>query len=377
MSRRSLRPGRQWPASFAAIALLAVVGQCAAAACPKLLMFDGTNFRTQATAEQAAYWGNNVGVQGFFVNNVMASWQDDVGTQSDSALWQQVSRFQSIYSKYGVTDNFIKVALYKPHDWRDAGENDAVVRHFAHAAALARYVGFKGVALDLEPYKPTWAAADDLNAVVQEEGAAIGRAMHDAYPDMTLIVIKDVLHENYPHAPLDQLAAQLGQPPGPAKHFWHGGYALAMPFLRGLLSVDWSHVVIATEETYENSNIEFVVQQTQKNYTLFAGENAAVGMQLGVAPGLWPLGHSYTDKSVRNSPAVFAQNLQAAFGVAKQYVWIYGYGSAWQTDGPYGAGPVTTDFQAYLDAIHQARASCPAAGLSPQHPLSAGASLRH
>ncbi len=48
------------------------------AACPKLLMFDGSDIRTQTTVSQAEYWGKDVGVQGFFVNRIMPDWQTNV-----------------------------------------------------------------------------------------------------------------------------------------------------------------------------------------------------------------------------------------------------------------------------------------------------------
>ena len=57
-----------------------------AAQCPKLLMFDGFDIRTQNNAQQAAYWGTTVGVQGFFVNSVMAHWQKDVGCFVERAI---------------------------------------------------------------------------------------------------------------------------------------------------------------------------------------------------------------------------------------------------------------------------------------------------
>jgi hypothetical protein len=64
------------------------------------------------------------------------------------------------------------------------------------------------------------------------------------------------------------------------------------------------------------------------------------------------------------SPAQFKHQLEAGFQIAPDYVWIYAYGSAWQTDGPYGPGPVTANFQQYVDAVHQVVANCGASDSS-------------
>ena len=327
------------------------------AACPKLLMEGGVLMRKQTTPEQAAYWGKTIGVQGFMMNDIMNDWNMDVGTDANSNSWKLVRQFQYLYAQSGVTDNFIKVGIHSAPDWRNSWQNDAAARNFAHAAALAKYAGFKGVVVDLEPYQPAWGGSRDLAGVVQQEGRAIGMAMHEAYPDMTLIIMQDALHNAYQlHQPMAPISNMQAAPPDSSSRY-HGGYALSVPFLRGLLSVDWSHIVVATEETYRDPNIINVVKQTTSNYVAFLGENAA-WTNISTAPGLWPLGLSNRDKSPRETPQQFKQHLQDAFSVSQQYVWIYGYGSAWQTDGPYGPGPVTADFQQYVDAIHQVRSSC-------------------
>src|SRR6185437_7114067 len=241
----------------------------------------------------------------------------------------------------GVTDNFIKIGLYRGHDWHDARQNQKVTRNLAHAAALARYAGLKGLALDLEPYKPTWggsAGGPELAKLVEAEGRKMGQAMHDAYPDMTLFVLPDVLrqveHEN-------KASSDRGD-----KH--HNGYGLAAPFVRGLLSIPWARVVIGSEFTYSAhaERIPLFMQQAAKRYRDEGPRDAAMA-NFSIAPGLWPLGPNAKDKSARFSPAEFRQRLQVAFDTSKQYVWIYGSSSAWQKDGPLGPvpGPVATSFQ--------------------------------
>ena len=365
---------------LAALALMISARAPAAVQCPRLLMFGGTNFRTQTDDKDAAYWGHTVGVQGFFVNYVMSYWQADVGTHSDSTLWQQLRRFQSIYSKYGVSDNFIKVALYKPHDWHSRRQNEAVVKHFAHAAVLARYAGFKGVALDLEPYAPTWNGDDGLADTVREEGRNIGEAMHAAYPDMTLIVLPDVLHAADRNLTLKQkLKAGLlrltsdesGMPS-------HEKYRLAVPFVRGLLSVQWTHVAVGSENTYSlnGDGIAGSVSRAQESYLALIRNNGLTQPDISVAPGLWPLGRSSRDKAARESPQRFETRLQAAFDVAPRYVWIYSTGSAWETDGFYGKGPVVADFAQYPAAIRRVKANCRRAETSRYRPAANVATAR-
>jgi hypothetical protein len=336
-----------------------------AAQCPKLLMFDGFDIRTQDNAQQAAYWGRTVGVQGFFLNSVMPHWQKDVGAGPNSEIWQDVAKFQSLYSKEGVTDNFIKVASYKAHDWKNAKANDAAVARFRHAAMLAKYAKLKGVALDLEPYVPIWggpAAGPGLETTIEQEGRAIGEAMHQAYPDMTLFVLPDVLDQTQRYATLLQRFKSGVHAMKAAKKMpKYNRYEMAVPFMRGLLSVPWSHVVIGMEQTYSRNadGMGPSVQRTEADFARLMGKSAA-SMHLSGAPGLWPLGPTRTNKAARESPGRFADRLRAAYAAANQYVWIYGHGSAWQTDGPYAPGPVTPEFNQFTDAIHRVETRCQA-----------------
>ncbi|MGH8126715.1 MAG: hypothetical protein ACREPK_12810 [Rhodanobacteraceae bacterium] len=358
-----------WLGAITVLVLLAGPWRLALGAqCPKLLMFDGVDIRTQTNPQQAEYWGRKVGVEGFFLNFVMAHWKKDVGTDPNSELWQKVSRFQSLYSKDGVTDNFIKVALYKTHHWKDAQANRAVVARFRHAAMLARHAGLKGIALDLEPYKPTWggpAGGPDLAPTVEREGRAIGAAMHSAYPDMTLIVLPDVLAATHRYDTLVQRfksnvhRIKSGKRPPP-----YDKYGLSVPFVRGLLSIPWKHAVIAMEQTYSRNSdgITRTVQRVRGHYAELLGDKHLQEIGFSTAPGLWTLGKTRKDKAAREKPARFKRRLEASLHAAKQYVWIYGKDSAWQTDGPYASGPVVADFDTYLDVIHQAETSCKASG---------------
>ncbi|MGH8111678.1 MAG: hypothetical protein ACREPL_07065 [Rhodanobacteraceae bacterium] len=347
------RPWRCVACGFAFL-LYVLASVPAWAACPKLLMTAGLNIHKQTDPAQAAYWGQTVGVQGFMVNYVVTDWQTDVGTNPDSATWKLLRRFQTIYAQHGVADNFIKIALYKGHDWHSTKQNAAALRNLGHAAALAKYAGMKGLALDLEPYKPTWggsAGGPGLTSFVEHEGRKMGQAMHAAYPGMTLVILPDVAREaEHERKSGSNWASQH-----------HGGYALAVPFVKGLLSVPWSHVVIGTELTYSAHAERLVpfMHEAAARYQAMGGHDRP-GTNFSVAPGLWPLGPNAKDKSARESPGQFKQRLKVAFDNSRQYVWIFGSSSAWQKDGPLGPvpGPVATSFPKFLDAIHAVRAAC-------------------
>jgi len=134
-----------------------VLPEAPSVTCPKVLMFDGVSIDKHNNDTAAKYWGQKIGVDGFFVNGIVPDWGRTVGDDEKSPDYQRVKQFQDLYAKYGVTDNFLKIALYKPHNWQDPAAQSRAVTVFRQAAHLARYAGFKGLALDLEPYvKDYW-----------------------------------------------------------------------------------------------------------------------------------------------------------------------------------------------------------------------------
>lgn len=324
-------------------AVMAASALCGhALSCPSLIMFDGPTIKSDVNDRAARYWGRTIGIQGLFLNDIMPYWQIDVGSNPSSAIWSRAREMQDVYAREGVADNFIKVAIWKSHDWRDESANKAVAANFSHAAALARFAGFTGIAIDTEPYVDIWggsAGGDEIAAIVQLEGRRIGDAMHAANPGMTLVVIKDAL-------------LYAGRREG-----YNGGYGLAVPFLKGLLSAGFSKVVIAEEQSYKDMHVAATDAAIRARYSEFLRAGRISTERLSVAPGLWPLGKSYSDKSARLSPADFAQELREAYSSANRYVWIYGFGSAWVADGIY-KGPVDPQFGKYVAAIRREEGRC-------------------
>lgn len=324
--------------------------------CPKILMFDGLEINTQNNNSMAKYWGQKIGVDGFFVNNVMSSWDDSVGDDENSPLYQRVKRFQELYSKYGVTDNFIKVALYTKHDWRTSGNQTRVISNFRHAAHLARYAGLEGMALDLEAYvNGYWnedPAIPDKGERVFALGQAIGRAMISEFPDATIIVFPEVLTYASP----------------PYGSGVHQAYALSSRFWDGLIQAHFKQLVIATESSYDSGRPDLIAYEIQHTYQSSLRHNGVDPKNASIAVGIWPLANSITDKSARSSPAQFEERLTLALIKPSPYVWIYGFGSGWQKGGPYGnGGDVDPHFEEFVKVIHRVKKSCSVGGGAFQH----------
>jgi hypothetical protein len=239
----------------------------------------------------------------------------------------------------------MKVAIWKRHDWHDEEPNRQIVQNFGHAAELAKYADLKGLALDLEPYVPIWAGEAgglELSGSVYRTATAIGKAMHNADPEMTLILLQDALYWS---------AQSKG---------YHGDYGLSRAFLSGLLSTGFKRVIVALEgPSYAvESSVAAFIDETRSEWATFMANKDLSVTDFLVAPGLWPLGHSYTDKSARMTVKQFSRALEKVDDSAEDYVWIYGFGSAWQSNGPYGDGKVVKRFPAYINVIHERNKRC-------------------
>ena len=305
-----------------------------ASACPKLL-YSAINYNTENNVVDAQYWGKTVGVNGALVSYLMTYWTSNVGSTPNS-LWKSAKLFQQTYAQYGVTDNFIKVSIFSDLDWNNQGAIDRYVTDFGNIARLARYAGFKGIALDLEPYSSAWGeAAGGTEQIVQRAAQLIGEAMYRAYPDMTLIILPDVVYE---YDVTKDLVLETG------------GYKLAMPFVHGLFYQPWKQVVLATEGTYSASPAS-IIHWVDVTYSNYDGMFRPGKFPFSVAPGIWPLGKSPMDKSARMSVDQFQQNLATDYTETGTYVWIFGMGTAWQPD---KYGPVVSNFPEYTNVVWNA-----------------------
>lgn len=317
-----------------ALIVLGILFSGLASACPKLL-YMAVNYNTDNNASDAQYWSQTVGAQGVFISYLMTYWTTNVGA-SPNSLWDGARSFQQTYAKYGATDNFVKVSIYSNLDWRSPTAIDQYVTNFGNLAKLAKYAGFKGIALDLEPYSSAWGemSGGDKNTV-QRAGQLIAAAMYKAYPDMTLVILPDVVYQYGATRDL-QLAT--------------GGYKLSVPFVHGLFYQPWKQVIMATEGTYSASPAS-IIHWVDVTYANYDGMFNPGKFPFSVAPGIWPLGVSGSDKSARMSVAQFQSNLATDYQVTDSYVWIFGMGTAWKTD---KNGPVVPNFLEYANVATSA-----------------------
>lgn len=314
--------------------------------CPKVLMFDGVHIDKHNNEAAVKYWGQKIGVDGFFVNGVVPDWDRTVGDDENSQSYQRVKQFQDLYAKYGVTENFIKIALYKPHNWKDSAAQAHVVTVFRQAAHLARYAGLKGLALDLEPYVKDYWTIDPAFPEKAERVSALGKQIGDAiaseFPTAVMIVLPEIL--SYTCPPYQQPTCD--------------SYALSSLFWAGLSQAHFRQLIIATENSYNAPQPDSVVNSVKDVYTKDLRTRGIDPKTLVVVPGIWPLGKSYTDKAARSTPSQFKERLRAAAQGTSPYIWIYGHGSAWEKDGPYGKGDVDSQFEQFIQVVHQFKQAC-------------------
>ena len=321
-----------------------------ASSCPKVLFLDGFSPSKSNNENEAKYWGETVGIDGLFLGGIMYTWEDGVGDDENGRAYQVVKTFQQLFPKHGVTDNFLLVGLHYPHDWKTSAAQDHVVRDFHQGAHLARATGLKGLALDLEPYvNGFWDVDPTLPDKAERAymlGKRVGYAIWSEYPEATVIILPEVMAIKCPPYPENDCEK----------------FATSGRFVEGLLQARFGMVLIATESTYDSSSPHAVAAHVWDAYRPVVVRNGIDVNTIRVAPGLWPLGKSYTDKSARAPVARFTERLRLTFQFAAQegtrYVWIYGHGSAWEENGPWGNSHVDPQFNQFLNVLHRAKQSC-------------------
>jgi hypothetical protein len=334
--------------ALAMLTFLALTPGGASARCPKIIVYGISNI----SEPNVALW-QTVGADGFFLPDIMRNWQDSVGNDEDSKLYQQAKALQNLFAKHGMPYNFLYSYVHNnrwhpaPVDLNDASALTHIAENYSEAAHLARYAGFKGLAIDLEEHRGLWSpdpGIPDKPRRLYGLGRRIGQAIKAEYPQATVMVLPEVL-----------MFAKGGQS---ARDF-----ALSPYFWNGFVQAHFHRVVIAPERAYRYSRPDLILKQTSKAYAPNLATNGVSPSTTSIALGLWPLGRFRSrDLFALESPAEFGKRLNNAMAAGEPYVWIYSEGDLWQDPRSLG----------FRDELRKEKANCstgpalrPSKGLLP------------
>ena len=308
--------------------------------------------------DSVADWGHTR-FDGFLLSGIMRNWLDDIwATDGDSTTrgkddktFQRVKSCNDACFKYGITENFIKVAFYKHVPlWTDDAAWKKLEQNFAEAARFAKMSRCRGIALDIEyvseQYDLDWKGYDyknyskkDLRTAAIKRGRELVQAMLQNYPKMVFLNLPEGIEYYGP------LATDLfvGMVQGMAEANAPGGLHLL------------------TEHSYSMTSVLGLLHYVQKLQSdiLKALDNSSSqywNKKCSIALGGWPLGYyrsindengnflgysghkeifgdrvvgSYADKSSRFSPQEFRNQYAGMLLGSKYYCWIYGHGATW------------------------------------------------
>lgn len=231
------------------------------------------------------------------------------------------------------------------------------MRNFRDAAHLARFAGFKGMAFDLEPYGGGPWQPDPADpgrpAKIRNFAARVGHEIATECPECLVATIPEAL--GYAIMPIPKNTTLPDR--------WFNRYRMSQYFIRGLVSGGIRHLVVATETSYTAPDPTLALRNAHPLYERL--RNTSGNLSISYAIGLWPLGKSYTNKAAHETPENFKRRLEAAMAAGQPYVWIYGHGSAWEAEGPYGSGPVVPNFSRYTAVVHEVKEECRQGLLNP------------
>ena len=293
---------------------------------PKVILF--TEIDIYYLNDNIKFWGEKVGVNGFFLNHIANWWTPREELFENLAVLKEVNQKGA---PYGIDRNFIKVALgYKKLPvWTDDKAWEPVIGNFKNIAELIRQSGTRGIALDTEPYDdetPFFDSPGDpakniytgfLKAKIYQRGKQIMEALESVYPGMEIIIL--------PEGALYWFNPEQGSNPKGAELWidFYNGFAAGRK--KGGL-------VLAAERAYVETNKEAIlkiyhlIDKTMREHVedkKFWQEKCTIAM------GMWPLGKSYTDKSALYSAGKFEEQFAQAVALSPEYVWIYDHGTAW------------------------------------------------
>jgi hypothetical protein len=289
----------------------------------------------------------------------MRNWTDDIWESDgdsktrgeDDDILKQIKKCNVECKKYGIRDNFIKVAFYKhvplwtnDSAWKEFNQN------FSEAARFAKMAGCRGIALDIEyvgeQYDLDWEGYDfkgyieaDLRKAAILRGQNLVKSMIKEYPEMVFLTLPEGITF---YGPL-------------ATDFFVG-------MVQGMAELNATGGVhLLTERSYDMTStfglIHYVYSLESEIVKILDEKSSKYWKdKCSIALGGWPLGYyrkitnesgeflgysgreeifgnavvgSYADKSSRFSVEEFKNQYAGLLLGCKRYCWIYGHGATW------------------------------------------------
>jgi hypothetical protein len=310
-------------------------------------MHSGIN--TQYLLNTRNFWGRT-GVSGFLLGYIFPDWQvspfhpydnpsvpnslNGTGQPDPVTSDYLLALNQATYGS-GITANAIHVRTSSTVRLFEYDKWAVVVENFRQAALFAKLSRTPIISIDVEPFFAQ--LGSDYRAGIYSSygdswimqslfdiGRRIMQAMVGSYPDIQVLLMPDG----------DYFYTLFG------RETWASNYKFWISFWDGMASVDNPQgIILGDEDMYRvvDGRIALPAQILQNiNSTMYAHTQYQQFWltKASIAPGIWPLGRTYTDKSPKMSVSFFdsfmnllVNTLVPQFGI--KYVWIYGDGAAW------------------------------------------------
>ena len=296
---------------------------------PKLLLYSFIH--PDYLKDTAKFWGTKTGFSGFMISYV-CDW--NVPREKVLKRMPRLKEMNDECKKYGIDSNFIKLSMghLKKLDWTDDKEWKKITDRVALTAKVAKETGFRGIALDTEPYywreNSIWdyknplykdKTKTEIEGLVRVRGFQLMRAIKKEYPDCEFITFPEgYFYYKYPNESVNDTAKI---------------YNLWRPFFRGLCDAGLKNgIVVGTERTYHitrPSSIKKKVNLIQKTMKEAPTSPGYWDKKCSLALGSAPLGKSFKNKKARFSFDKFKTQIKTFSEISPRYVWVYGHGAAW------------------------------------------------
>jgi len=280
----------------------------------------------------------------------------DVSLRNRQELEAEIENFKSINNWGRFTDNFLWMTSYvqghKPPDWFNDADWQIVLANARLGAQIAKEIGFKGIAFDVEGYGagaygvwrqpwdyPQYASNDyqiekrdkprsfeEVAAKVRQRGREWAEAISEEYPEMVLAVLPGLYEATWPDVTDSRSAGDLAK----------SKYGLWPAFIDGMLEGldEKVQLVSFIEKTYLSSQYRDLAKWrdiAKEQALLVSAVPDLARRRISFAAGLWTdagYGTSrFNNTNARANQREPQRHMHAthnALAVSDHYAWHWG-----------------------------------------------------